>query len=186
MQTDEEVGKIAQATPIVLSKALDLFVQDLVKHTVEITKEKNGKTMTVGHLKQCVTAGQEFDFLQETVQNVPEVEPKAERRGRPRKADGEKKKQTKASKKRKRESEDDSQEASEESNDQESESAPQTEEMDTDHSESSAQIPPKEEKEEKQIPETASESPPASTAGSTEPSSSSLPKRTSKISDILN
>lgn len=67
MQADEEVGKIALATPVLVSKALELFLQDLCDKTYEVTISRGAKTMSGAHLKQCVALHNEFDFLQETV-----------------------------------------------------------------------------------------------------------------------
>jgi hypothetical protein len=73
MQTDEEVGKIAQATPVLVSKAVELFLQDLCQKTFQIAEQtankkgSGGKTLTPAHLKECVSLHEEFDFLHETV-----------------------------------------------------------------------------------------------------------------------
>jgi len=39
MQSDEEVGKIALATPILISKALELFMRDLIQKNKWYNKE---------------------------------------------------------------------------------------------------------------------------------------------------
>ncbi|KAL6073179.1 Negative cofactor 2 complex subunit alpha [Balamuthia mandrillaris] len=85
MQSDEEVGKIAMATPILMSKSLELFMQDLINEIAAVTKEKKGATMTLPHLKHCVDRNERFDFLADIVQSIPTVEDtKLEKRGRPR------------------------------------------------------------------------------------------------------
>jgi histone H3/H4 len=50
MQADEEVGKIAMATPVLISKALELFLQSLCDKTYEITLRRGAKTMSSLHL----------------------------------------------------------------------------------------------------------------------------------------
>ncbi|GIY55240.1 dr1-associated corepressor [Caerostris extrusa] len=50
MQTDEEIGKVAAAVPVIISRALELFVASLVKKTSVITKSRNAKTLTTTHL----------------------------------------------------------------------------------------------------------------------------------------
>ncbi|KAB5565009.1 hypothetical protein DKX38_005063 [Salix brachista] len=50
MQADEDVGKIAQAVPVLVSKALELFLQDLCDNTYEITLQRGAKTMSALHL----------------------------------------------------------------------------------------------------------------------------------------
>ncbi|THH08287.1 hypothetical protein EW145_g2819 [Phellinidium pouzarii] len=50
MQKDEEVGKVAQATPVVISKALELFLGMLVDETTSVTLERNSKRVEAYHL----------------------------------------------------------------------------------------------------------------------------------------
>ncbi|OMO62028.1 Transcription factor CBF/NF-Y/archaeal histone [Corchorus olitorius] len=70
MQSDEDVGKIAMAVPLLVSKALELFLQDLCDRTYEITLTRGAKTLNSFHLKQCVEEFNVFDFLRETVGKV--------------------------------------------------------------------------------------------------------------------
>ncbi|VVB17121.1 unnamed protein product [Arabis nemorensis] len=73
MQTDEEVGKIAMAVPLLVSKALELFLQDLCNRTHDVTLSRGAKTVNSVHLKQCVHAFNVFNFLKETVDKVPDL-----------------------------------------------------------------------------------------------------------------
>ncbi|ESQ41962.1 hypothetical protein EUTSA_v10014454mg [Eutrema salsugineum] len=73
MQTDEDVGKIAMAVPLLVSKALELFLQDLCNHTYNVTLSRGAKTVNSVHLKQCVQAFNVFDFLREIVDKVPDL-----------------------------------------------------------------------------------------------------------------
>ncbi|XP_035545846.1 dr1-associated corepressor-like isoform X3 [Juglans regia] len=73
MQADEDVGKIAMAVPLLVSKALELFLQDLCDHTYEITLKRGAKTMNSLHLKQCVQTFNVFDFLRDIVNKVPDL-----------------------------------------------------------------------------------------------------------------
>ncbi|WRX31701.1 Transcription factor CBF/NF-Y/archaeal histone domain - like 10 [Theobroma cacao] len=73
MQADEDVGKIAMAVPVLVSKALELFLQDLCDRTYEITLMRGARTMNSLHLKQCVRAFNDFDFLGEIVGKVPDL-----------------------------------------------------------------------------------------------------------------
>lgn len=50
MQADEDVGKIALAVPVLVSKALELFLQDLCDRTYNITVQKGVKTVSSSHL----------------------------------------------------------------------------------------------------------------------------------------
>ncbi|XP_042468807.1 dr1-associated corepressor-like [Zingiber officinale] len=71
MQTDEDVGKIASAVPLLVSKALELFLQDLCDRTYEITLQRGAKTLNSSHLKQCVKTYSAYDFLTGVVNKVP-------------------------------------------------------------------------------------------------------------------
>ncbi|GAB0096061.1 uncharacterized protein DMENIID0001_115130 [Sergentomyia squamirostris] len=87
MQTDEEVGKVAQAVPIIiyilfkrltkrqflLELTLELFVESLLTKTVRITNARHAKTLSPSHMKQCIMSESRFDFLRELVKNVPDI-----------------------------------------------------------------------------------------------------------------
>ncbi|KAF9437695.1 hypothetical protein BGZ76_011540 [Entomortierella beljakovae] len=70
MQMDEDVGKVAQATPILISKALELFMQSLIDEACMETRAKNAKRLTAAHLKKTILDKDQFDFLRDIVQNV--------------------------------------------------------------------------------------------------------------------
>lgn len=72
MQADEEVGKVAQVTPVAVSKALELFMIALVSGAAEKAREKGGKRVTAQHLKMVVEGDEQFDFLSEIVAKVAE------------------------------------------------------------------------------------------------------------------
>lgn len=74
MQADEEVGKVAQQTPIAVGKALELFMVQLVSKSAEVAKERNSKRISAQMLKQAVESANEWDFLQEIVAKVSEKE----------------------------------------------------------------------------------------------------------------
>ncbi|XP_061407371.1 dr1-associated corepressor [Lethenteron reissneri] len=86
MQTDEEVGKVAAAVPVIISRALELFLESLLTKACQVTQSRNAKTMTTSHLKQCIEAEQQFDFLKDLVSSVPDVQGETEETN----ADGEK------------------------------------------------------------------------------------------------
>ncbi|EEF39141.1 negative cofactor 2 transcriptional co-repressor, putative [Ricinus communis] len=73
MQADDDVGKIALAVPLLVSKALELFLQDLCDRTYAITLRRGAKTLNSLHLKQCVHTFNIFDFLGEIVGKVPDL-----------------------------------------------------------------------------------------------------------------
>ncbi|XP_062864633.1 dr1-associated corepressor [Trichomycterus rosablanca] len=74
MQTDEEIGKVAAAVPVIISRALELFLESLLTKACHITQSRNAKTMTTSHLKQCIELEQQFDFLKDLVAAVPDMQ----------------------------------------------------------------------------------------------------------------
>ncbi|CAD5123894.1 DgyrCDS12201 [Dimorphilus gyrociliatus] len=72
MQTDDDIGKVAAIVPVVISRALELFIDGLVKKSYEQTKSRNAKTLTTSHIKQVIHEEKGFDFLKDLVQNVPD------------------------------------------------------------------------------------------------------------------
>ncbi|XP_055906474.1 mucin-1 isoform X2 [Eupeodes corollae] len=73
MQSDEEIGKVAQAVPVIISRTLELFVESLLTKTLKITNSRNAKTLSPSHMKQCIMAENRFDFLRELVKNIPDI-----------------------------------------------------------------------------------------------------------------
>lgn len=73
MQADEEVGKIAQAVPVIISRTLELFVESLLTKSSFITNSRNAKTLSPSHLKQCIISESRFDFLKDLVKTVPDI-----------------------------------------------------------------------------------------------------------------
>ncbi|XP_075044804.1 dr1-associated corepressor [Mixophyes fleayi] len=74
MQTDEEIGKVAAAVPVIISRALELFLESLLKKACQVTQSRSAKTMTTSHLKQCIELEQQFDFLKDLVATVPDIQ----------------------------------------------------------------------------------------------------------------
>ncbi|KAF2100425.1 hypothetical protein NA57DRAFT_14727, partial [Rhizodiscina lignyota] len=73
MQSDEDVGKVAQVTPVVVSKALELFMIDLVTSAATEAKGRGSKRVTAAHLKQVVMTNEKYrDWLGDTVSKVPD------------------------------------------------------------------------------------------------------------------
>lgn len=70
MQADEEVGKVAQQTPIAVGKALELFMIALVNKSAEVARGKNSKRVTAQMLKQVVETDDQWDFLRDIVSKV--------------------------------------------------------------------------------------------------------------------
>lgn len=70
MQADEEVGKVAQQTPIAVGKALELFMIQLVSKSADVAKDKGSKRVTAAMLKQVVESDEQWDFLRDIVSRV--------------------------------------------------------------------------------------------------------------------
>lgn len=70
MQADEEVGKVAQQTPIAVGKALELFMVQLVQKSADVAKDKGSKRVTAAMLKQVVETDDQWDFLRDIVSRV--------------------------------------------------------------------------------------------------------------------
>ncbi|KAL2008423.1 hypothetical protein VTN00DRAFT_6617 [Thermoascus crustaceus] len=73
MQADEDVGKVAQVTPIAVSKALELFMISLVTKAAQEAKDRNSKRVTAAHLKQAVAKDEVLDFLADIIAKVPDA-----------------------------------------------------------------------------------------------------------------
>ncbi|KZF21649.1 histone-fold-containing protein [Xylona heveae TC161] len=72
MQADEDVGKVAQVTPVVVSKALELFMISLVVKAASEARGRSSKRITAAHLKAAVAKDEQFDFLNTIIEKVPD------------------------------------------------------------------------------------------------------------------
>ncbi|KAJ1970309.1 hypothetical protein IWQ62_000036 [Dispira parvispora] len=88
MQMDEDVGKMAQATPVLVAKSLEIFVQSLIDRSCDETRARNSKRMSSAHLKRCICTYEQFDFLKDVVESVPDLadDPNAPGGGNPAKS----------------------------------------------------------------------------------------------------
>lgn len=76
MQRDEDVGKIASQAPIVLARALELFVKQLTSTVADVAALHGAKTITASHLKGAIaTVPQQFDFLSDLVEDAADLPP---------------------------------------------------------------------------------------------------------------
>ena len=81
MQADEDVGKVAQATPTAVSKALELFIISLVTKGAAEARGKNSKKVTASHLKAALLKEPQMDFLSEICEKVSD-DPKSKGRNK--------------------------------------------------------------------------------------------------------
>ncbi|ESO97989.1 hypothetical protein LOTGIDRAFT_98370, partial [Lottia gigantea] len=78
MQTDEDVGKVAAAVPVIISRALEMFIESLILKSGETTMSRNAKTLSTSHIKQTIESEKKFDFLHDLVANIPDHQPEEE------------------------------------------------------------------------------------------------------------
>ncbi|XP_041131752.1 dr1-associated corepressor [Polyodon spathula] len=78
MQKDKEVGKVAAAVPVIISRALEIFLKSLLTQTSQITQSKHTRTMTQAHLRQCINTEKHFDFLKDLAAQLPALQPSQE------------------------------------------------------------------------------------------------------------
>lgn len=71
MQSDEEVGKIGSSVPLIMSKALEMFLESLLREASHITKSRNARTLTTSHLKAAVNRKDEFAILRDLLATIP-------------------------------------------------------------------------------------------------------------------
>lgn len=74
LQQDDDVGRISQATPFVISKAVEYFLDDLVRRAIAVAREHDVSTIGAGHVKEFIVAERMFDFLLPLVQDVPDID----------------------------------------------------------------------------------------------------------------
>lgn len=73
MQADEDVGKIVKTTPLVMAKALELFLTKLFEATKDTALAHGASIISPVHLKAAVEANETFDFLEDLVKGVPDL-----------------------------------------------------------------------------------------------------------------
>ncbi|KAF2481680.1 histone-fold-containing protein, partial [Neohortaea acidophila] len=80
MQADEDIGKVAQVTPHVVSRALELFMIKLISASADQARgagpggsggSKGPKRILTHHMKRAVKADETFDFLADIVDKIP-------------------------------------------------------------------------------------------------------------------
>ncbi|AET41063.1 negative cofactor 2 transcription regulator complex subunit BUR6 Ecym_7217 [Eremothecium cymbalariae DBVPG len=67
MQTDEDIGKVSQATPVITGRSLEFFIAMLVDKSSQIAREQGSKRITGDIMKKTIMADEKFDFLREIV-----------------------------------------------------------------------------------------------------------------------
>jgi len=70
MQTNEEVGKLAQPVPVMVARSLELFAKSLLLAAGKVAEQSGAKTLTPVHLKTAVEEDERLDFLKDKVEDV--------------------------------------------------------------------------------------------------------------------
>jgi ERCC4-related helicase len=73
MRIDEEVGKVAQVTPFLIGKGLELFLAEILQACLKQTQAKGAKKVTSLHLKTAIETTLQFDFLKDLVKDLPDI-----------------------------------------------------------------------------------------------------------------
>lgn len=71
MQSDEDIGKVAQATPVVVGRALEIFMASLVLASCDEAKKGGQRRVTASHIRGAIEANEQYDFLVESVGKYP-------------------------------------------------------------------------------------------------------------------
>lgn len=67
MQSDEDIGKVAQATPVVVGRALEIFMANLVEAAIIEAKKAGVRRIAASHIRQAVENTEQFDFVVDVV-----------------------------------------------------------------------------------------------------------------------
>ncbi|QLL34941.1 hypothetical protein HG536_0H03160 [Torulaspora globosa] len=67
MQTDEDIGKVSQATPVIAGRSLEFFIALLVKRSSEVARQIGCKRISGEVMKETILNDEKFDFLRENV-----------------------------------------------------------------------------------------------------------------------
>lgn len=67
MQTDEDIGKVSQATPVIAGRSLEFFIALLVKRSSEVARQLGCKRISGEVMKETILTDEKFDFLRENV-----------------------------------------------------------------------------------------------------------------------
>lgn len=71
MQSDEEIGKISQATPIILGRILEIFITNLVEASIIEARSQGVKRINASHVRSAIEKTDQFDFLLESIDKYP-------------------------------------------------------------------------------------------------------------------
>lgn len=67
MQTDEDIGKVSQATPVITGRSLEFFIAMLVDKSSKLARQEGCKRISREIMKKTIMTDEKFDFLREVV-----------------------------------------------------------------------------------------------------------------------
>jgi hypothetical protein len=70
MQMDEDIGKVSMATPILISRSMELFLQLLLEETLKTSERHQSRRLLPGHMKETIMNQDKFDFLRDLVNDI--------------------------------------------------------------------------------------------------------------------
>lgn len=73
MQSDEDIGKVAQATPVVVGRALEIFMANLVEASIIEARKHGVRRIGALHIRSAVENTEQFDFLVDAVEKYPQA-----------------------------------------------------------------------------------------------------------------
>ncbi|XP_061742768.1 dr1-associated corepressor isoform X3 [Nerophis ophidion] len=70
MQKNAEVGRMAMAVPVIISRVLEMFLKSLLTQACSITESKCSSVVSVAHMKQCIESEKLFHFLKDLAERA--------------------------------------------------------------------------------------------------------------------
>jgi histone H3/H4 len=67
LQEDEEIGRVSKTAPVLISKAIELFLGDIIAQSASCTKSKKRKVITPDDVREAIKQNDKFDFLRPVV-----------------------------------------------------------------------------------------------------------------------
>ena len=65
LQEDEDVGRVSKVVPALVSKAIELFIHDLVVQSGGCAQSKKSKSVSPEHVREVVLRNEQYDFLRD-------------------------------------------------------------------------------------------------------------------------
>ncbi|TDG99249.1 hypothetical protein EPR50_G00209050 [Perca flavescens] len=81
MQKDTEVGRIAMAVPVIISRALEIFLKSLLTKICLVTQAELSAVVSVAHMKQCIESEEHFHFLRDRAERATSKASQKDKRG---------------------------------------------------------------------------------------------------------